>query len=204
MIDTASKDQVISGEFSREAADRARSQVESWRQFIDDNRDEITALEVLYSPAVRRGPQLQRHQGIGERDFAASASLDPRGAVGGLRDPRRLEGAWFGPPSQHRLGEPRAVHARRSRRVGVVSELVNDRFEAWLLQQSNASRLFSKEQLAYLELIKDRIATNLGLEPADLMGPLPFSTQGGLGKARQLFGADLDALLNELTQALAA
>ena len=49
MIDTASKDQVISGQFSRKAADRARAQVESWRQFIDNNRDEITALQVLYS-----------------------------------------------------------------------------------------------------------------------------------------------------------
>ena len=46
---------MISGEFSREAADRARSQVESWRQFIDDNRDEITALQVLYSQPYSGG-----------------------------------------------------------------------------------------------------------------------------------------------------
>ena len=49
MIDTASADRVISGEYSREAADRARGQTESFRQFIDDNKDEITALQVLYS-----------------------------------------------------------------------------------------------------------------------------------------------------------
>ena len=82
-------------------------------------------------------------------------------------------------------------------------DLVNERFEAWLLQQSNAGRSFTEEQTAYLELIKDRIATNLGIKPAELTAP-PFCTQGGLGKARQLFGSDLDALLNELTSALAA
>ena len=49
VIDTASKDKVISGEYSREAADRARAQTESFRQFIEDNKDEITALQVLYS-----------------------------------------------------------------------------------------------------------------------------------------------------------
>ena len=76
-------------------------------------------------------------------------------------------------------------------------------FEAWRLQQSNAGRSFSDAQVAYLTLIKDRIATNLGIEPAELMAP-PFSTQGGLGKARQLFGPDLDCLLTELTQTLAA
>lgn len=54
-----------------------------------------------------------------------------------------------------------------------------------------------------MELIKDRIATNLGFKPVELMAP-PFSTQGGLGKARQLFGAELDNLLDELTSALAA
>ncbi|MXZ29304.1 MAG: hypothetical protein F4Z22_00380, partial [Acidimicrobiia bacterium] len=32
----------------------------------------------------------------------------------------------------------------------------------------------------------------------------PFSEHGGLGRARQLFGTDLDPLLIELTQALAA
>ena len=82
-------------------------------------------------------------------------------------------------------------------------DLVNERFEAWLMQQSNAGRTFSQEQAAYLELIKDRVAANLGIEPAGLAAP-PFSTQGGLGKARQLFGTDLDALLAELSQALAA
>ena len=49
VIDTASADRVISGEYSRGAADRARGQTESFRQFIEDNKDEITALQVLYS-----------------------------------------------------------------------------------------------------------------------------------------------------------
>ena len=49
VIDTASRDRVISGEFSVDAADRARTQVESWKQFIEDHKDEITALGVLYS-----------------------------------------------------------------------------------------------------------------------------------------------------------
>ena len=49
VMDTATKDKVISGEFSREAADRAREQTQSFRQFIEDHKDEITALQVLYS-----------------------------------------------------------------------------------------------------------------------------------------------------------
>ena len=66
-----------------------------------------------------------------------------------------------------------------------------------------ADRHFTKDQLGYLHLIRDRIAGSLTVAPADLQN-LPFSTHGGLSKARQLFGNDLNPLLEELTQALAA
>ena len=82
-------------------------------------------------------------------------------------------------------------------------ELVNERFEAWLDQQQQIGRSFTDDQTAYLSLIKERLSTSLTVAPADLQNP-PFSTHGGLGKARQLFGTDLNPLLAELTQALAA
>ena len=203
VIDTASKDRVISGGFSREAADRAKTQVESWRQFIEDNKDEITALQVLYSQpyggglsygdikelanAISRPP----HRWTPEALWEAYETLDASKVRG----------------SGHRVSTDLVSLVRYT--LGEADELVSfpdlvdERFEAWLLQQSNAGRSFSEEQVAYLTLIKDRIATNLGIEPAELMAP-PFSTQGGLGKARQLFGPDLPTLLTELTQTLAA
>ena len=55
MIDSASVDKVITGEFSVDATDRARRQTESFREFIDDNRDQITALQVLYDQPRRGG-----------------------------------------------------------------------------------------------------------------------------------------------------
>ncbi len=202
-IDTASKDRVISGQFSREAADRAQAQVESWRQFIDDNKDEITALQVLYSQpysgglsyddikelanAIKRPPHRWTPDGL----WQAYETLDKSKVRGsGHRVSTDLVSIV-----RYTLGEADILVS--------YPDLVSERFEAWLLQQSNAGRSFSQEQAAYLELIKDRIATNLGIAPAELTAP-PFSTQGGLGKARQLFGDELDALLDELTAALAA
>ena len=82
-------------------------------------------------------------------------------------------------------------------------DLVDERFEAWLLQQQAADRHFSDKHLGYLRLIKDRIAGSLTVAPADLQNP-PFSTHGGLSRARQLFGSNLNPLLEELTAALAA
>ena len=78
VIDTASADRVISGEYSREAADRARSQTESFRQFIEDNKDEITAPAGALQPALRRRPDLRRHQGTGPSHRPPAPPLDTR------------------------------------------------------------------------------------------------------------------------------
>ena len=46
-------------------------------------------------------------------------------------------------------------------------------------------------------------ATSLSIEPEDL-DLSPFNQRGGLGKAHQLFGEQLDKLLEELNETLAA
>ena len=203
VIDTASKDQVISGQFSREAADRARAEVESWRHFIDDNKDEITALQVLYSRpfggglgyddikelanAIKRPP----HRWTPDALWEAYETLDASKVRGsGHRVSTDLVSLV-----RYTLGEADVLVS--------YPDLVDERFEAWLLQQTNAGRSFSPEQAVFLELIKDRIATNLGIESTELTDP-PFSSQGGLGKAKQLFGDELDTLLDDLTTVLAA
>ena len=58
------------------------------------------------------------------------------------------------------------------------------------------------DQLAWLERIRDTIASSLGVTREDLMGP-GFAERGGLGKAVELFGDGLDPLLAELTEVLA-
>ena len=62
---------------------------------------------------------------------------------------------------------------------------------------------FTPEQLAWLHLIRDHIATAISIEPEDLELS-PFNQRGGLGKAHQLFGEQLPKLLDELNEVLAA
>ena len=51
--------------------------------------------------------------------------------------------------------------------------------------------------------VRDHIAASLSIEPDDF-DYAPFSQRGGLGKAHQLFGESLPALLDELNTTLAA
>ncbi len=203
VIDTASRDRVVSVEFSVDAIDRARTQVESWKQFIEDHKDEITALEALYSQpygggltyddikelvsAIGRPP----HRWTPDILWQAYETLDQS----------RVRG------SGHRVTTDLVSLVRyalgNADELVAYPDLVNERFEVWWNQQRNAGTDFTNDQLAYLSLIKDRIASSLSINLADLQSP-PFSDRGGIGKARQLFGSDLNSLLDDLTRALAA
>ncbi len=203
VIDTASRDRVISGEFSVDAADRARSEVESWRKYIEDHRDEITALEVLY------------HQPYG-RGLTYDDIKELVNAIG--RPPHRWtpDILWQAYETLDKSKVRATGHRVATDLVSLVRyalgntdelvaypDLVNERFQNWLTQQHATGTKFTTDQLAYLDLIKDRIASSLSITPTDLQHP-PFSAHGGLGKARKLFGNDLKPLLDELTEVLAA
>ena len=72
-----------------------------------------------------------------------------------------------------------------------------------LRQSRDGSATFTPDQLSWLHLIRDHIATRLSIEPEDL-DLSPFNQQGGLGKAHQLFGDQLPKLLEELNGVLVA
>jgi type I restriction enzyme R subunit len=88
------------------------------------------------------------------------------------------------------------------------ADSVTDRFNEWLMDRAKADRAagrppFDAEQLAWLNLIRDHIATSLSIEPEDLELS-PFNQRGGLGRAHQLFGDKLPKLLDELNAVLVA
>lgn len=71
------------------------------------------------------------------------------------------------------------------------------------MDKAKAGVKFSAEQLSWLHLIREHIATAISIKPEDLELS-PFNQRGGLGKAHQLFGDGLDQLLEELNEKLAA
>ncbi len=80
---------------------------------------------------------------------------------------------------------------------------VSQRFAAWLSTQESNGHKFNPEQRQWLEAIRDHIAESLTIESDDFEY-VPFAQRGGLGKAMNLFGKDLQSILNELNEALAA
>ena len=98
------------------------------------------------------------------------------------------------------------------------TELVNNRFDNLLKQQQltpspstgegrgegvDSPRTFSPAQLAWLNKIRDQIAQNAEMTVEDF-NYIPFNQEGGLLKARELFGKELEPLISELNGYLIA
>ncbi len=82
-------------------------------------------------------------------------------------------------------------------------ERVNANFRVWLAEQEKEGQEFTDEQYRWLEMIRDLIAANLGIETDDFEYA-PFSQEGGLGKVYQLFGEELGAILDDLSRSVVA
>jgi len=83
------------------------------------------------------------------------------------------------------------------------SESVEQRFESWLQLQREAGKDFTEEQMEWLRMIKDHIATSLtiGLDDFEYS---PFYERGGALRAYRIFGDDLDKTLEDLNEVLVA
>ena len=82
-------------------------------------------------------------------------------------------------------------------------EIVNARFDKWIKEQERLGKIFTVEQMDWLVKIKDHIASSLTIEKDDFELS-PFYEEGGLIKAYQIFGNELDGILEELNEALGA
>ena len=83
------------------------------------------------------------------------------------------------------------------------ADRVRERFENWLAQQANKGRTFTDEQIHWLEMMRDHVATSLEIDMDDF-DDVPFVAGGRLAEREQVFGKDLEPLLPELNEALAA
>jgi len=204
IIDHVSQDQVIEAGFSAAALARARGIVQSFERFIEEHKDEITALQVLYST-----PYKQRLKFEDVKDLAARIQAPPHlwtesqlwQAYAAL-EKDKVKGASGRRILTDLVSLVRfAMH--QDNELVPFPERVNANFKAWLAQQEASGKRFTEEQRRWLVMIRDHIAANLGIELDDFE-LAPFAKEGGLGKVHQLFGAELPKVLEALNKELAA
>lgn len=204
-IDTVSKDELLDAGFDELSKDRARKTVESFKKFIEENRDELTALQIIYSQ-----PYGRRHLTYNAIEQLAQEIERPPNNL-------RLEQVWDAyeqlEKSKVRRAGPQKILTNIVSllrfALGEVDTLepwadtVDARFREWLKEQRRLGREFTPEQIEWLRMIKDHIATTMTMEMEDFE-LAPFFEKGGAAKVYQIFGSDLKGILEELNEALAA
>jgi type I restriction enzyme R subunit len=217
VIDTVTQDRVLEAGFSEAARERAKGIVQSFEAFIAQHKDEITALQILYSRPVNAPLTFEDIKFLADALHAPPHLLDEGTlwqAYAAL-DKSKVKGA-----SRSRILTDLVSLVRfamqQDNELVPYPERVAANFKAWLAQQHPPpprhpgesrdpppTHKFTPEQLHWLEMIRDHIAASLGIEIDDFDLP-PFSQQGGLGRVHQLFGSELPPLLAELNRELAA
>jgi type I restriction enzyme R subunit len=77
-------------------------------------------------------------------------------------------------------------------------------FQTWILKRhAGAGEKFTEDQMEWLRMIRDHLATSFTIERTDL-DYAPFDGQGGLGRMYALFGEGMDAVMTEMNEALSA
>ena len=205
IIDTISTDGLISAGFDQAAKEKAKTVVDTFQKFIDENKDEITALQIFYSK-----PFGQRHLSFNQIKQLAEAIEKPPYKL----TPELLWKAY----EQLEKSKVKGAGAQKllTNIISLVRfamgeadtlepypETVNERFDQWLSKQNEQGRKFTDEQMEWLRMIRDHVAASLTIEVDDFEYT-PFNAKGGIQRVFQLFGENVGAILNDLNEALAA
>jgi type I restriction enzyme R subunit len=205
IIDIVSKDVVTFAGYDSAAEEKAKTIVDTFKKFIEENKDELTALQIIYSrPYAKRHITYDEIRQLAEAIKKPPYFLTPELVWQAYEKLEKSKVRGAGPQKlltniislvRFAIGESSVLEP--------FPELVNQKFKMWLEQQERQGVKFTKEQREWLEMIKDHIATSLSISMDDFE-LAPFYEKGGAVKVYKLFGPKLDKILEELNEVLVA
>ena len=113
-IDNVSADSLIEAGFSD---DQAITIVQSFQEYIEENRDEITALQVLYERPYKQRLSYADIKALADTLVSPPTFVDHRKAVGGLPPTGQVKGSRFRPENAGRYCVGGALRHRRRERA---------------------------------------------------------------------------------------
>jgi type I restriction enzyme R subunit len=208
-IDHDNIDEVQIADWEKATTEQASDICKDFVEYLEQNKDEITALEIFYDqPHRRREITFDMVKEVLEKlksDKPKLAPLNVWQAYELLEDPDNKKEQGNKP-----INELTALVALIRRVVGIDDKLstfdatVSKNFQTWIMKHhSGSNQKFTKEQMAWLHMIRDHFVNSFHFELDDLEMS-PFDAQGGLGKMYQLFGDDMNKIIEELNSELVA
>ena len=200
VIDTVNLDSVVFAGFDSQKEENADKVITSFKEFIEENKDEIIALRIIYNESYKDRPMMiEQLKSLYEKLKKKNITIDrlwdcyyikftdkvKRGTVAQLTDLISIIRFEIGAMDE----------------LTSFADRVNANFKEWTFRKNAGYSQFTEEQMEWLRLIKDHIISSLSILDEDL-DYTPFDHKGGLLGFYEVFGDK--NILNEMNIALVA
>jgi len=223
LIDTVNLDEVTYAGPRDRMQEQAAAVVQTFKEFLAAKRNELTALGIYYGqPWRRRELTFQMVQEVNEALAQPPFNLSVVRVWEAYERLSVVGSQLSGVPATTQEPDNRQLTTGNSLRqlidlvsliryeLGIDTELrpyadtVRRNFQDWAFRkQAGGAVKFTEEQMAWLRMVRDHIATSIHLDRDDLeLGTM--GQQGGLARMYQLFGEGMDGVIEELNEMLAA
>ncbi|MGB3479274.1 MAG: DEAD/DEAH box helicase family protein [Halobacteriota archaeon] len=201
IIDTVNIDTVTKAEWGTDAVDTAREIVKDFSAYLEEHKDEIIALTIFYNQPYRlRELTFSMIKDVLEKLKADKPLLAPLHVWQAYEQFEEVNG-------KSPKNELVALVSLIRRVTGIDDKLtaydktVDRNFQKWVFEKQAGALKFNEEQMSWLRMIKEHIATSFHIEVDDL-DYTPFDAHGGRGKMWQLFGDGMNTIITEMNEAL--
>lgn len=203
IIDNVNIDSVVFAGFDAQQEENAQRVIQTFRAFIEANKDEILALRIIYSQTYKDRPMvIGALKALYEKLKAQGITIDRLWDCYAIAKPDKVRGKG----TLRQLADLITMirfEMGYGDNLQPFAETVNYNFMRWTLKRNAGSVHFTDEQMEWLRLIKDHIAVSLSIEPEDLELN-PFDRKGGLGRFYEVFGEGYQKILDEMNIELVA
>jgi type I restriction enzyme, R subunit len=186
----------------KDQAAAAELTISNFTSWIAAHKDEITALQIFYNQPYQRRTLTY---------IMIKELYDKLTAEQPLLAPIHIWNAYeqLGKANGSAKNELIALVSLVRHIVGIDKSImgydktVDKNFQNWVFKKQAGTLKFTEEQMQWLRMIKDYVATSFTVEKDDFELD-PFNKLGGLGKMWQLFGEQTDEIIKELNIELVA
>ena len=203
IIDNTNPDTVLFAGFDAQKEQTAQRVIQTFRDFIQEHKDEIIALRILYSQTYQERPMvLEKLKALYEKLREKGVTLERLWDCYAIQKPEKVKQtstvrqlADLVSLVRFEMGEADSLQP--------FADKVNYNFQQWTFRRNAGAVHFTPEQMEWLQLVKDHIAASLSIQKEDLELS-PFDRRGGLGRFYQVFGDRYEEILQEMNRELVA
>jgi type I restriction enzyme R subunit len=202
ILDNVNLDEVLFAGYDSQQEENADRVIQTFHEFIEENKDEIIALRIIYNETYKRRPMAIRSlKELYEKMKAKGITVERLWDCYAIRKPEKVK--------RGTMAQLTDLISLIRFEMGYADNLqpfvdrVNYNFMQWTLKRNAGAIHFTEEQMEWLRLVKDHIAASLSIEKDDL-DLSPFDHKGGLGRFYEVFGTEYEEILEEMNIELVA